>query len=157
MRDFDARFTAYWSDRDMVDLLDVDTDLIPEDGGVYVLGTTSTPLIYPWCTSPVYYIGQSASLRRRLTEHRGYILEGREFGKYWMDTRWPRYQYAVAFGADCCWYTASRHDTTPEALEAELINEFYWVTGSIPIANGTWPAIKDLKSPRKSGRNPNTQ
>lgn len=75
MRDFDARFTAWWSDRNVVDLLTVDTDLIPENGGVYVLGTTSTPLTYPWGTSPVYYIGQSANLRRRFNEHRGYILD----------------------------------------------------------------------------------
>ena len=80
MRDFDTRFVTPWPDKDVVDLLTVDTDLMTEEGGVYVLGTTSTQLVYPWGTSPIYYIGQSSSMRKRLTEHRGYILEGREFG-----------------------------------------------------------------------------
>ena len=148
MRDYDVRFADQWPDRDVVDLLTVDLDTIPEDGGVYVLGTTSTPLVYPWGTSPVYYIGQSGDLRKRLTGHRAAAVDARSFGRYWESWR-PRYQYAAALGADCVWFTASNHDTTPEALEAVLINEFYWLVGSTPAANGTWPDIKPNRS-RKS-------
>ena len=142
MKDFDLRFSVWWSDDDVADLLTIDMTAIPQTGGVYVLGTTSTPLVYPWGTSPIYYIGQSSDVHKRLKEHRQAILAGRQFGEYWEKNWWPRYQYAFAFGADCGWFSSSRCKMTPEELEASIISEFYWYLGSTPVANGAWPREK---------------
>ena len=143
MKDFDLRFvSARWSDADVTDLLTIDMAAIPQTGGVYVLGTTGTQLVYPWGTSPIYYIGQSSNLRKRLEEHQRYILDGRQFGHYWEKKWWPRYQYAIAFGADCGWFSSANSEMTPEELEASIISEFYWYLGSTPVANGAWPREK---------------
>ena len=140
MRDFDLRFSKWWPDADVTDLLAAEADDLPEEGGAYVIGTTRTPLVYPWGTSPVFYIGQSSILRRRLGSHRKWIASGLEFGRYWQMME-PKHSYGVALGADCCWFSASRHDKTPAELEATLILDFYWQYGSIPVANGAWPSM----------------
>lgn len=141
MRDFDVRFVQDWPSMNVVDLLTVAPEQLPESGGVYMLGTANTPLIYPWGTSPIYYIGQSGNLRERLGSHRDVIAKGRNFGGYYGNNWWPRYQYAIAFGADCCWFEPKK-DNTPANLEAELIQEFYDHIGALPAANGSWPSIK---------------
>ena len=107
-----------------------------------MLGTSSTMLVYPWGTSPIFYIGKANNLRARVIEHGTSIVRAREdhTDRAW----WPRYQYGAAFGADVAWYSR-RGREKPGNVEALLIEEFYWTFGSIPTANGNWPKRIRLK------------
>jgi len=138
MRDFHFRFyESRWPDG-MVDLLDeIALTMIPTIGGAYILGSTQNmDFIYPWGRSPIFYIGKGRQLRKRLRGHRRNILKAVDDHEktHW----WPRYQYGASFGTTVAWFT-TRGLQTPESLEADLINQFYWVYGSIPVANGSWP------------------
>ncbi len=140
MRDFNLRFykETRWPDGIEDLMTDEALSKIPENAGAYVLGTTSGKnLVYPWGSSPVFYIGQSINLQNRLKGHRNVttqaIYDHEEL--YW----WPRYQYGAAFGVTVAWYTV-RGTQNPNSLEANLITSFYEMYGSIPVANGTWPS-----------------
>ena len=136
MKPFHLAFHNTWPDGPVIDLLEVDDADLPTDAGAYVLGTAGeTMLVYPWATSPVYYIGMADNLRQRLRSHRKHIQGAAE--DYWDRWWWPRYQYGAAFGASCVWFTSS--EVSSKELEATLVNEFYMRFGSIPVANTHWP------------------
>ena len=125
-----------WPDAAPTDLLEADNADLPTEAGAYVLGTVGeTMLVYPWASSPIYYIGMASNLRQRLLLHRKYIQAAEE--NYWDHWWWPRYQYGAAFGASCVWFTSS--ETSAKELEATLVNDFYLRFGSIPVANTQWP------------------
>lgn len=129
-----------WPDTPVIDLLEAEGDDLPEEGGAYVLGTAGeTMLVYPWASSPVYYIGKADNLRTRLLAHRRHIQGAME--NYWEKWWLPRYQYGAAFGASCVWFTSD--DTSAKALEASLVNDFYSRFGSIPVANTQWPNVPE--------------
>ena len=139
MKDFHLRFCVEkrgWFTR-MFDLLEVDIESVPTAGGAYVLGTSDgTMLTYPWGSSPVFYIGKATNLRRRLLTHRNHICGARQdHDDHW----WPRYQYGAAFGADCAYYSRSGPENV-QNIESLLIETFYDVLGSIPVANSAWPS-----------------
>ena len=149
MKDFHLRFFAKrrWSDWED-DLMTIDGSEIPETAGAYVLGTRDgTQLIYPWGTSPIYYIGKANNLKQRLLEHRQHI-NGAEADHQKVEW-WPRYQFGAAFGADMAWYSV-RGRQDPYKLEADLVEKFYWFYGSIPLANGAWPS--GLRKPTHGSR-----
>ncbi len=110
---------------------------VPEHSGAYVLGSSDgVDFVYPWGVSPVFYIGQSKNLRKRIEEHIRYTKQAMEgHDEYFW---WPRYQYAAAYGLSVVWYS-TRGKQNPNVLEAELVEHFYEMYGSIPIANGAWP------------------
>ncbi|MDE0450787.1 MAG: hypothetical protein OXI90_03345 [Gammaproteobacteria bacterium] len=129
-----------WPDTPVINLLAAKDADLPTEPGAYVLGTAGeTMLVYPWGTSPVYYIGKAEDLRERLSTHRTYIQGAKD--DYWERWWWPRYQYGAAFGASCVWFAS--HETSAKVLEASLVSEFYLRYGSIPVANTQWP-----KTPR---------
>jgi len=139
MRDFHLRFfiEQRWPDG-MLDLMNDDISMAPTKPGAYVLGSSDgTMFTYPWGSSPIFYIGQSSSLLKRLKEHKKNISEAinDHTEKYW----WPRYQFGASFGADLAWYSA-RGMQNPNVLESDLITSFYESFGSIPMSNGTWPS-----------------
>ncbi len=150
MRDFHLRFykNIRWFDG-LEDLLKIDLgDFDLEKPGAYVLGSSDgTMFTYPWGKSPVYYIGKSDSLWDRLDEHKKWIKKA--IDDHEEDSWWPRYQYGAAFGATFAWYTI-RGTQSASSLEADLINEFYEMYGSIPVANGTWPT--GIKKPSYGSR-----
>jgi len=139
MRDFHLRFfkEQRWQDGAM-DLIKEELTGIPSKAGAYILGSSDgTMFIYPWGRSPIFYIGQSSNLLKRLKQHKKYISQAIDdhTDKYW----WPRYQFGASFGASIAWYTA-RGSQNPNVLEADLITSFYDSFGSIPVSNGTWPS-----------------
>ena len=105
-----------------------------------MLGTAGEMLVYPWASSPIFYIGLATSLRRRLLEHQKYTLGARD--NYWDKWWWPRYQYGAAFGAACTWFTSD--SMSPAELEGHIVSQFYKRFGSIPVANTRWPRVPDL-------------
>lgn len=137
MKDYNLRFFKEnrWHDG-MGNLLKDDLK-IPKTQGAYILGTDGENLIYPWGRSPVFYIGQSSNLAKRLADHKKYtekaIYDHDE--QYW----WPRYQYGASFGVTVAWYSV-RGTQNPNTLEASLIDHFYDFYGAIPTANGAWPS-----------------
>lgn len=148
MRDFHLRFALQtianlglgpdasgWFDNDdyaIVDLATGDMSEVPDEPGAYVLGTADgTMLVYPWGSSPVYYIGESRSLAARLSDHSKHT-KGTvdDHDAYWRQ----RYQYAAAFGAHAVWYLAGKVE--PKHIENELMLCFYDAFGAKPVANG---------------------
>ena len=160
MRDFHLRFACNtiadlglgpeasgWFDNDdytLFDLLTGEISDVPDEPGAYVLGTADgTMLIYPWGTSPVYYIGMANNLAARLSAHSKHTqgaIDDHAAGAWW-----PRYQYAAAFGAHAVWYFTG--EVEPKSVEAELVSCFYNEYGSIPVANGAWPQFLKVKNP----------
>ncbi len=139
MRDYNLRFfmARRWSDG-IENLLEVAIEKVPEKSGAYILGSNDgTNFIYPWGVSPIYYIGQSTCLKKRLRTHKKHILSATDDHEelYW----WPRYQYGASFGAYVAWYSV-KGQQDPQILESDLITSFYEMYGSIPVANGTWPS-----------------
>jgi len=140
MRDFHLRFyiEKRWPDG-MLDLInDEIIGEIPQKGGAYILGSSDgTMFTYPWGNSPIFYVGQSSNLEKRLKEHKGLISKAVEDHEeqYW----WPRYQFGASFGTSIAWYTV-RGTQNPNVLESDLITSFYETYGSIPISNGAWPS-----------------
>jgi len=139
MKEFNLRFFSErrWPDS-LDNLLQMDEDKLPKTSGVYILGSSDgTNFIYPWGSSPIFYIGQSKNLKKRLLTHKKHISAAIENHDdlYW----WPRYQYGASFGASLAWYSV-RGTQNPNKLEADLITSFYDTYGSIPVSNGTWPS-----------------
>ncbi|WP_139800648.1 hypothetical protein [Geothermobacter hydrogeniphilus] len=141
MRDFHLRFfiDRRWPDGIEELIEDGETmDSIPKVSGAYILGTSDgSMLTYPWGSSPVFYIGQSSNLFKRIKDHKKYIIQAIDDHeeKYW----WPRYQFGASFGTTVAWYS-TRGTQNPNTLESDLITKFYEMYGSIPLANGTWPS-----------------
>lgn len=153
VRDFHLRFAlsaiadlsgqSGWYDNEdyaIFNLVNGEIGDVPDEPGGYVLGTADcTMLVYPWGTSPVYYIGKaekSTGLRGRLQEHAKLTQEFRDDHE---EHSWPgnwrtRYQYGAAFGAHAVWYLAG--DIKPLKIEEALMGSFYDIYGSIPVANG---------------------
>ena len=138
MKKFHVHFLEPWAD-DFCSL--TDSDKFPEAPGAYVMGSADgTVFQYPWGTSPIYYIGKSDNLWQRLSEHKRHTSGAEEdYYQYW----WPRYQYGAAFGSDIAVYLANSNDKSSDQLERELIEGFWEVFGSIPVANGAWPKVLD--------------
>lgn len=148
MRDFHLRFyDNRWYDG-MIDLINDDIDAVPETAGAYVLGASDGNMfIYPWGSSPVFYIGKADVLSVRLSEHKKYIIKA--INDHEEQSWWPRYQYGASFGAKAVWYSV-RGIQNPNKLESDLITQFYSRFGSIPVANGAWPS--GLKKPTHGSR-----
>ena len=126
------------ADRAIFDLLGGDAGDIPEEPGAYVLGAADgTMLVYPWGTSPIYYIGESGNLRERLMGRRTGTQRAVDDHDQWM---YPIFNYGAAFGAHAVWYLAG--EIEPKNVEATLINAFYETYGAIPTANHVWPNFK---------------
>ena len=141
MRDFHLRFfiERRWPDgiEELIEIEDENILWAPEIAGAYVLGANEgTMFSYPWGNSPIYYIGQSRDLRKKLAEHRKYILLAKDDRgeQRW----WPRYQYGASFGATVAWYLG-RGSQFAHMLEYDLVTSFYEMYGSIPLANSRWP------------------
>ena len=150
MRDFHLRFCL---DRGwyhgLIDLLNDEEDeaqLLPETGGAYVLGTSATMLIYPWGTSPIFYIGKAGNLRERVLQHKGDIQSALDNHDEYF---WPRHQYGAAFGTHVAWYS-KKGPENPQNVEAYLIEKFYEAFGAIPAANSSWPT---RIRPQRGGQN----
>ncbi|MBL4682733.1 MAG: hypothetical protein JKY88_18710 [Pseudomonadales bacterium] len=142
MRDFNLRFySKRWPD----EILELKSNLdhYKKKPGCYVLGSSDgTNFIYPWGSSPIFYIGLSETLRGRLKSHGKWIRRAtEEHHKFHFA---PLHQYGASFGADAAIYK-KRTNQSLSKLESSLITEFYNIYGSIPVANRAWPKL--MKKP----------
>jgi hypothetical protein len=118
----------------------LNTHDVPEQPGIYVL-ISNEWFTYPGGRSPVFYIGQSGTLRSRLVEHLRYARQVRD-GERIATVYWPRYEYAGQFGKS---YTFARtwQAMKPKALEEEALASFARRFRAFPVANGagSWNRI----------------
>jgi hypothetical protein len=138
MKPFHLRFCRRQHDGIISDILSDPILTIPDTAGIFLLGTADgTNLIYPWGTSPIFYIGTAKNLYERSDQYRESIQEAqKDHDNYW---GYPRYQYGAAFGASLAWF---RSNGAPDlkSIESDLIYCFYDRYGAIPVANGVWPS-----------------
>jgi len=125
----------------MRDFWRLDEHDIPSKPGVYLLvarGDVRFP--YPNGRSPIFYIGQSCSLRRRLREHLKWAKIARDSREEWL--YWPRYEYAAAFGGRYC-FVKTWQGFKPKALEDKVMALFARKYYSFPAANaaGAWRRV----------------
>ena len=116
---------------------------VPELPGVYVLVARSDIRFrYPNGSSPIFYIGQARSLRKRLLQHLRRARKVHDAPQHPMD--WPRYEYAAKFGERYCFIRTTR-GLKPKTLEDMVMARFARRYHSWPVANsaGAWTRILD--------------
>ncbi|MDO6766185.1 hypothetical protein [Agarivorans sp. 1_MG-2023] len=137
MRKYHLRWAEEWPN-ELFDLYDDDWKIKFEHlSGVYILGSSdNTMFTYPWGSSPIFYIGKSLNLMKRLRTHRKQILQAADDhnSKYFR----PKNQYGAAFGAETAVYYLQGSECL-DLLESKMITDFYDTFGSIPVGNGAWP------------------
>ena len=112
-------------------------DDVPAAPGVYIMVAKECKFIYPKKKSPVFYIGTSNNLNRRLKDHlRLYKLAQTDYKKNKM-WNYSRYNYAVAFGADI-YYMRITGRENEKSLESKAMEGFYDRYGAIPVGNGAF-------------------
>ncbi len=117
------------------DFWDFHSHEVPNAPGVYILASRGTThFTYPGGNSPIFYIGQSVSLRGRLREHLRYARQAKENRQ--LPLYWPRYEYAAKFGARYC-FIRTWQGIRPKALEDIVLARFAKRYLSFPVANGS--------------------
>jgi hypothetical protein len=115
----------------------------PNSPGVYLL-VAKEDFMYPKGKSRVFYIGQSTSLKNRLSEHLKRTQEVREDKRDLANPiYWPRYEYGNVFGKYYC-YVKAPGKQSPKDLEDIVLARFALTYFSFPVANGAgaWNRIK---------------
>jgi hypothetical protein len=123
----------------------LDRDDIPECPGAYILiARKDTSFIYPKGKSPIFYIGQSKNLRRRLRFHLKTAEEARDTREnYYVYS--PVYEYAAKYASRYC-YIKAWQNMSPRALEGDVMGRFAIKYRSPPVANGagSWDRISKI-------------
>jgi hypothetical protein len=113
---------------------------------VYLLIAERVRFRYPAGRSSIYYIGQTASLHKRLVKqyhkYHSHVKGNRRLGDYLYEAR---HEYGGAFGGKYCfiqtWSGISQKD-----LEKKVIRAFMQRYHAPPIANGAgiWGWVKKV-------------
>jgi GIY-YIG catalytic domain len=122
----------------------LDNDDIPESPGAYILiARNDINFIYPKGKSPIFYIGQSKNLNRRLKFHLKTAKEARDKRKYYVYL--SRYEYAAKYGSKYC-FIKTWQGLSPRALEGDIMGRFTIQYLSPPVANGagSWNRITKI-------------
>jgi hypothetical protein len=125
------------SPTEVVPLAEVTRSNVVLDPGVYVLAAgTSVSYQYPSGFSPIFYIGVTNRLRRRLNSHRRRMEAALSPTK--AHRLRPRYEYAAAHGCLVAAFPMTLDDKAScLAAEADVTALFVARYGAPPIANGT--------------------
>lgn len=120
---------------------------IPSSPGVYFLITKHLRFNYPAGRSPVYYIGQTKSLRKRIVEQHSRWHKKARSSKYVIEAR---HEYGEAYGGRYC-YIQTWPGLPPDKLEKKVIRAFMQRYHAPPVANGAqvWGWVEKIHS-RKS-------
>jgi hypothetical protein len=113
--------------------IDKDYDDLPAGPGAYILlASDRTTWPYPWCRSPVFYIGKAKSLRVRLWDHwdgARHARKSERYGIYYAVNHYAA-EFPTRFIAVHTWQRM-----TPDGLEEELIGRFVGSYGARPVAS----------------------
>jgi hypothetical protein len=124
-----------------------DKHKIPNSPGVYILiAKKGIQFHYPKRKSPIYYIGQTNKLRKRIVEqhrkHHSHVRNDRRLKGYLYEAR---HEYGGAFGGRYC-YIQTWKGKTPKQLEKQIIRAFMKCYHAPPVANGAgaWGWVKTV-------------
>jgi hypothetical protein len=124
-----------------------DKHKIPNSPGVYILiAKKGIKFRYPEGKSPIYYIGETDSLRRRIVEqHRKHHSHVRGDCRVKDDLYEARHEYGGVFGGRYC-YIQTWKGKTSKQLEKQIIRAFLRRYHAPPVANGagTWGWVKKV-------------
>lgn len=125
------------SPAEVAPLVEVTRSNVILDPGVYVLAAANgVSYQYPAGSSPIFYIGVTNRLRRRLNSHRRRMEAALVPMKAYRLR--PRYEYAAAHGCVVAAFPMSFDDKAScLAAEADVTALFVVHYGAPPIANGT--------------------
>lgn len=123
----------------------LDSDTPPALPGVYLLiAKPKMEFVYPGGKNPIFYIGHSKSLLRRLLEHLKYMKHVRD-GKRekGVPLYWPCYEYGGVFGGRYSFIRTHR-GLKSKSLEDRILAQFARRYHSFPVANGAgaWARIE---------------
>ena len=117
---------------------------IPASPGVYLLVARSgVRFMYPAGESPVYYVGQTRNLRKRLVGHLNWHSKARDNNRLPYFLLEPRHEYGGRYGGRYC-FIRTRRGLTPKELEDEVLACFARRYRAFPVANGAgaWNRIE---------------
>ena len=118
---------------------------IPSSPGVYLLiARKGFYFNYPTGKNPVYYIGKTDSLRRRLKGHLKYhtqVKDNKRSKKFSLYE--PRHEYGAVFGGRYC-FIRTWQGVSTKNLEDKVLAQFAKYYHSFPVANsaGAWNQIE---------------
>ena len=110
---------------------------VPNKPGIYIMVAKDRAFIYPKKDSPVFYIGTSCQLKRRLKTHLKHYKEAKDSFMFHNSWLYGRYNYAVAFGADI-YYMRITGREDEKTLESKAMEGFYDTYGALPVGNGAF-------------------
>lgn len=116
---------------------------IPETPGVYLLVAESVHFRYPASESPIYYIGHTQSLRRRLFGHLKWHKQVRDDCRQGYSLSEPRHEYGGVYGGRYCFIKTWR-GRSARSLEDIVLARFACKYHAFPVANsaGAWKRIE---------------
>jgi hypothetical protein len=122
-----------------------DRHKIPNSPGVYILiAKKGIRFHYPKGKNPIYYIGETDSLRRRIVEqhrkHHSHVRDDCRLKHYLYEAR---HEYGGVFGGRYC-YIQTWKGKTSKQLEKQIIRAFLKRYHAPPVANGAgvWGWVK---------------
>jgi hypothetical protein len=117
---------------------------IPSTPGVYILiARRGIHFAYPEGKSPIYYIGQTSSLKRRLCGHWKWHDEVKRDKRTVFPLYEARHEYGGEFGGRYCYIKIWRGQTA-KGLEDIVLARFAKRYNTFPVANSAaaWNRIK---------------
>jgi len=117
---------------------------IPATPGVYVLiAKNGVRFTYPKGKSPIYYIGQTNSLKRRLCGYLRWHTEAHNEKRSVFPLYEARHEYGGKFGGRYC-YIKTWSGQSPKGLEDIVLARFAKRYRTFPVANSAaaWNRIK---------------
>ena len=125
-----------WSVKDAF-LSDDCFDDVTNESGIYIMMAKRQRFVYPKKESPVFYIGTSNHLRKRLRTHLRLYKQAKNDFKTHYSWHYSRYNYAAAFGTDI-YYMRITGRESEKVLESKALEGFYDKYGALPVGNGAF-------------------
>ena|SRR5437588_7385485 len=138
LRDYEAKASC------IANFWQLEEHNIPATSGVYMLvAKPSIRFRYPKGGSSVYYIGRTASLRRRLLGHLKDHIKAKTNNRGICSLYEPRHEYGAKFGGGYC-FIESWRGRSARSLEDIVLARFAYRYHAFPVANsaGAWKRIE---------------
>ena len=112
-------------------------DCVTNESGIYIMLAKRRSFVYPKRDSPIFYIGTSNHLKKRLKTHLKLYKRAKDDFKTHCSWQYSRYNYAVAFGA-YIYYMRITGREKEKYLESKALEGFYDTYGALPVGNGAF-------------------
>lgn len=112
-------------------------DDVTNESGIYIMLAKRQRFAYPKKESPVFYIGTSKHLRKRLNTHLRLYKQAKDDFKTHCSWHYSRYNYAAAFGTNI-YYMRITGRENEKNLESKALEGFYDKYGALPVGNGAF-------------------